>query len=802
MGKKSRSKKNKPKKIYPDEVYDYGVIQIARYGKNLILSNQMSDDEQMKFLSAMNESHKEIFKEIEEKISSLQKCLTIYNPAVLMHRAAYTVFPLFLQYTSETEFRSEEAFYLPGVEYIQYLLSRSKPAKVVKNIIEEHEWNDIWNLTIQILSLTKRWINTRPTFETPPNQIDELRLILDGKRLMVRVDRFGYFLKEYWNDTLLPYNNWISELYRLNSKELVEGLNQIAEYQKEGLVKRYFEMMEVGKNLQNLFDENGYNYYAVTEDELNKNRTALETNFKKEYEEMNEKMQLALTPALFDITGITSLPTTILDLLSIEHGESEQNDFKSNDDISPLSNSLLHSKPFLKYKNRYYHFFHTGLEDRVGEIIEADILKKNPNLVDSLMERRGTQLEKGAMNQLEKLLSPDVLHENIYYPNPDDESNITELDGLLILDDILFLVECKAGKFSEAASRGAPKSLLKDISELIIEGQRQSERAERYIKSSESVVFFDETGKNEVCKICSSDYRIIFRIVVTREPIGWVGAKISRLSVLDKTVLDSPPWHIAIDDLKIVADIFKDRGPQFCQYLELRLKAAENEKLDQADEIDQIGVYLDRNFYHDSDFDTVSRFSYTHFGKIIDDYYAAKLRGETPDELQQYMPEYLYGLVKSITKVNLKGRCELIRFIFFLNKEGRGYLNENLTLLKSRFSQGRRSSIRIPIHNMDQGLSITYATDDDYPTEIERSAAMMKSAGVASWIILRLSSPSSFKIVSIDKIYDDMIPENQLASAIKYMNDKVASIALAEKIGRNDPCPCGSSRKYKKCHGK
>jgi preprotein translocase subunit SecA len=23
-----------------------------------------------------------------------------------------------------------------------------------------------------------------------------------------------------------------------------------------------------------------------------------------------------------------------------------------------------------------------------------------------------------------------------------------------------------------------------------------------------------------------------------------------------------------------------------------------------------------------------------------------------------------------------------------------------------------------------------------------------------------------------------------------------------KKIGRNDPCPCGSGKKYKKCHGK
>ncbi|PJA95306.1 MAG: hypothetical protein CO129_12540, partial [Ignavibacteriales bacterium CG_4_9_14_3_um_filter_34_10] len=27
-------------------------------------------------------------------------------------------------------------------------------------------------------------------------------------------------------------------------------------------------------------------------------------------------------------------------------------------------------------------------------------------------------------------------------------------------------------------------------------------------------------------------------------------------------------------------------------------------------------------------------------------------------------------------------------------------------------------------------------------------------------------------------------------------------IKAEEKIGRNDPCPCGSGKKYKHCHGK
>ena len=31
---------------------------------------------------------------------------------------------------------------------------------------------------------------------------------------------------------------------------------------------------------------------------------------------------------------------------------------------------------------------------------------------------------------------------------------------------------------------------------------------------------------------------------------------------------------------------------------------------------------------------------------------------------------------------------------------------------------------------------------------------------------------------------------------------KVSPIKVDPKINRNDPCPCGSGKKYKQCHGK
>jgi len=31
---------------------------------------------------------------------------------------------------------------------------------------------------------------------------------------------------------------------------------------------------------------------------------------------------------------------------------------------------------------------------------------------------------------------------------------------------------------------------------------------------------------------------------------------------------------------------------------------------------------------------------------------------------------------------------------------------------------------------------------------------------------------------------------------------RASGMATSQKIGRNDPCPCGSGKKYKNCHGK
>ena len=45
----------------------------------------------------------------------------------------------------------------------------------------------------------------------------------------------------------------------------------------------------------------------------------------------------------------------------------------------------------------------------------------------------------------------------------------------------------------------------------------------------------------------------------------------------------------------------------------------------------------------------------------------------------------------------------------------------------------------------------------------------------------------------------DMPPRHALPSPTKAISDRPVFPPQARKVGRNDPCPCGSGRKYKKC---
>lgn len=808
MGRKNRRRNHKQKWVRktPDEVISDGPIRIERYGRHIRYSNNSTPEQHAAFLEHTKEVNRQILVDLERELTVLQGLVGKYDPVELLHRAAYMLIPLFMRYRSESEFQADESYFLPAVEYLQYLIARTEPNMDGKKPTEA-EWEEIWAQALKILHLTQSHLLARGTLTTPPTEIDSLRFMLDGRRLMIRVKRYPLFLADYLRSSLAPYGQQIREIYGIGVEEIITGLSQIDQYQKTGVLDRYRDMHDITDAFTDKLRAKGYAVDpGATPEEIRRTQAAFDTEeFKVMHDEMQEKLRLTFTPAIFEITDLTSLPKPFLSLLSVRPGESILKTLTGpdHDDLSPLSTSVLHYKPFLEVGGKFYTFYHSGFDDHMADIIEADLFDKRSTQVSEMSKRRSDRLESDANELLSSILKPDFAYQNAYYPNPDDIGNLTELDLLLGVDDTLFLVEAKAGGFSAGATRGAPESMAEGFSDLIIEGQRQSERAERYIKSADEVAFFDETGRREIHRIRHSQYRKIIRIVITREELGWVGAKIASLSVLDPSLSNAYPWHVSIDDLRIIAELFKDDEIRFMHYLELRLLASAETTLEQNDEIEHIGLYNKINYYHELPVQGMDRLTFdASYMRDIDHYFMARSAGDMPPVPTQEMPLKMREFVEALRTSRLPHRFEVGSIILSMDAAGRDeFATDGLGTLDTGRAEGRQRTFRMPFTDRGFGLSISYAQGPHWPEELRRSAVQMEQGNCGRWLVVQMADKTPYEITSIEVISPGRFTDAELAADRLRHENKAQEQIVKGKPGRNDQCPCGSGKKYKRCHG-
>ena len=62
--------------------------------------------------------------------------------------------------------------------------------------------------------------------------------------------------------------------------------------------------------------------------------------------------------------------------------------------------------------------------------------------------------------------------------------------------------------------------------------------------------------------------------------------------------------------------------------------------------------------------------------------------------------------------------------------------------------------------------------------------------------VLKGWHPNFFLDNELKRIIDKCVEENNKANKDAFREQ------MFKGVGRNDPCPCGSGKKYKKCHGK
>jgi hypothetical protein len=168
------------------------------------------------------------------------------------------------------------------------------------------------------------------------------------------------------------------------------------------------------------------------------------------------------------------------------------------------------------------------------------------------------------------------------------------------------------------------------------------------------------------------------------------------------------PWHVSIDDLRVVAELFKDKQLTFVHFLEQRLKAASVETLHQHDEIAHVGLYNKINHYHDLPVRGMDEITFdASYLKDIDEYFAAKSAGESPDAPSQNLPTAIGALVRTLEESQLPGRFEAGSIILSMNDAGRQEFEATLSVIAGGQAEGKQRTIRLPFVSESYGITIS-----------------------------------------------------------------------------------------------
>jgi hypothetical protein len=811
MVSKKRKKKERIKRVRDiqkgrirvDETLQYGPLKIQRAGKYVQMQNNSTPEQLEAMRKAMDKAHADVTVELENAIKKLQTEISTKDPLQLMERAGYEALMVLKENMTESEFSSSQVKVLPGLEYLQYLISRT-PTKDTTDLKDE-EWVDIWTQTLSIIQLTQDYLMTRSPKGKSPDEVESLVQQLDFQRLGVRVNRYPSMLEEYWKNVFDPYDTDIQKQYRITATDLIAGLKRIAEYQKRGLIQRYIDLREAIDTLQKKAEAMGFEYNPDNPEVDKKYKEALQTpELKPLLEDTQNKAQLVYTEQLFEITDIAKLPASIMDALSIEPGESplEKLTGTNHDDLSPLSTSPLHFKPFLKIKDRYYMFYHSGLEDKIFDLIEYDLIKKSNGINPKIEKQRSDKVERVSLNLLNKVLGSDKVYQALYYDNPDKPGSLTELDGMIIAGDNLLLIEVKSGRLSEGASRGAPMSLTKDIKALILEGQRQSERAEKYIKSKNTAEFYDESGKKKIVSVTANDYRNVFRIIVTNEQLGWIGSRLAQLAVLDESLSESMPWHISFDDLMAIADLFENKPIEFTHYLEARLMAAKTGPLAQSDEIDHVGLYYALNMYHLNVVKDADRMTYHAYGQKIDRYFMDKDGDQKPEKPEQKLPPFIKQIIDQLAVSKLPLRFLAGSVVLGFDQDSRIMINSGIRKILQERPSSRHKSLKIVLNERELGFSISDAAGYVRQEEAARCAVFMKRQRLKEWLVIYIEKGNQLIVKDVELLKIENYTDEQISEAELKIEADIARRIKNGKVAKNQSCPCGSGERFKNCHGK
>jgi hypothetical protein len=229
------------------------------------------------------------------------------------------------------------------------------------------------------------------------------------------------------------------------------------------------------------------------------------------------------------------------------------------------------------------------------------------------------------------------------------------------------------------------------------------------------------------------------------------------------------------------------------------------------DEIDHLGLYLKHNIYtqHAKNLNSEGKLIWHGYRSDVDRYFSKKLHDpNTVYRLRQNMPRRLKDIIDFLAKTALPKRSRVSSLLLNCAGDARSNVTSAIDEMLKVQSEIQRpkplstyGDIKITLFCWQEGF-----LERKKALALDHARAAMLVTQDKERLLLELSFDASWRLIDVNYSFlrFDDIPTSDF-DKLKTLAEKLRSTRIqkaqqhGDKLGRNDYCPCGSGKKYKRC---
>lgn len=808
------AKPNKRKAKYkkPDDYFAAGPIEFARFGRFMIGRSRATQEQHEAAQARMVAQYPITVSEIDVLVASIAAQIVRLPPDRLLQRGWWEYSAMMVGLGGRDAGDSEKLAAARMVDYVQSVIVSTKPEQYAPDVSEE-DWiklNADVETLFRRLTLDYQMCLTAHRRAQDPQldmQLEEFRFRAETLWLNIRGKRYQLHERQALLDVLAPHSDILLKLFGLDAAALAAEFDKI-------LTRLTHSLMDIARDMKELHAKSMARLEELIPQHPELDFKALMAKVLEDGNLVAQRDKFAgamFGLDLFDVGKNTILPKVMMDALSFSPGEDTE--FFAPGEFAgwPLRIWPIMRRPFIRLNGSTYCFDIFSLFDNIYRVLRRIVVELEPAYKETWNERQQEATEELPFNYLLRLMPDARIYRPIYYrwKVGDGPAQWHEADGILIYEDHLFVVEVKGGAFTYTSPANDLDAHLASLRALLQAPARQGSRFVDFLESAPEVSIADVEHK-EIARLRRSDFRHVTVCTITLDAFTALAARAQHLAPLGIDVGQRPLWSLSLDDLRVYAELF-DNPLIFLHFVEMRVRASRSDRVDLNDEMDHFGMYLQENNYTqfaEELSENADKMQFDGYITPTNEYFNAVLVGDSPPKPRQTMPHRIAEIVDLLAASNEPHRAELSSFIL----DGAGDWRDTLSSsIENALKENKELKRARPLSSFG-GMEMTqFVWSPDAPRNVASAVEHTRIVTLADNNAVRRLV--EFEYDKDGKLFgahlrhvtfvglSDAEIKRLRAEGVALQQRRIASAQAKDKIGRNDPCPCGSGKKWKKCHG-